>query len=137
MSSAAVSQRPASGGTFSARNVPLVTRTPRTCSGSARPVTVSDVGAQTPIASNTRFSFAYVTYIDNESRNPPDTDATPGAPGATCETETIRSASGYGSGFSSTLLTTLKTAVLAPMPIASVSRAIAVKVGLRRRARSA
>jgi hypothetical protein len=56
---------------------------------------------------------------------------------ASCHTATSRSALGYGSGFSSTLLTTLKTAVLAPMPIASVISATPVNVGLRRRARSA
>ena len=44
---------------------------------------------------------------------------------------TSRSESLYGSGSRSTVLTTLKTAVAAPMPRASVSTAAVVKPGLR------
>ena len=43
---------------------------------------------------------------------------------------TILSASGYGRGRSSTALTTVKMAVLAPIPSASVSTATAVNPGL-------
>ena len=43
---------------------------------------------------------------------------------------TRRSDPGYGSGLSSTVLTALKIAVLAPMPRASVSTATPVKPGL-------
>jgi len=43
---------------------------------------------------------------------------------------------GYGSGRSSTPFTTLKIAVLAPMPSARVSTATVVKPGLRRKVRS-
>ena len=50
---------------------------------------------------------------------------------------TSRSLSGYGSGRSSTALTTLKTAVVAPMPSASVMTAAAAKPGLRTRPRAA
>ena len=39
----------------------------------------------------------------------------------------MRSASGNGSGFSSTVLTTEKMAVLAPIPSASAETAVAVK----------
>jgi hypothetical protein len=62
--------------------------------------------------------------------------ASPPKPGAVYATDTSSSAFGYGSGLRSTLLTTLKTAVLAPIPIASVNRAITVNVGLRRNNRS-
>ena len=41
---------------------------------------------------------------------------------------------GYGSGFSSTALTTLNTAVLAPMPSAMMAMASTAKPGLRRNA---
>ena len=44
-------------------------------------------------------------------------------------TRTSRSGSGYGSGCSSTPLTTLKIAVVAPTPSASVSTATIVKPG--------
>jgi hypothetical protein len=40
-------------------------------------------------------------------------------PGDRSHSTTSRSGSGHGSGFSSSALTTLKIAVLAPMPIAS------------------
>ena len=48
-----------------------------------------------------------------------------------------RSASRNGSDCSSTPLTTLKMALLAPMPSASVSSAAAVNAGVRRIMRSA
>jgi hypothetical protein len=50
---------------------------------------------------------------------------------------TSRSLSGYGSGRSSTALTTLKTAVVAPMPSASVATAAVANPGLRARPRTA
>src|SRR5580658_1715466 len=56
----------------------------------------------------------------------------PGAPGAKFEIATNWPEFGYGRGLSRTLLTTLKTAVFAPMPMARVSRAMAVNPGLRR-----
>ena len=43
---------------------------------------------------------------------------------------TIRSASGYGSGFSNTVFTTEKIAVFAPMPSAIAATAVMVKLGL-------
>jgi hypothetical protein len=51
-----------------------------------------------------------------------------GIHGAPCRTIS-RSASWYGSGLSSTAWTTLKIAVFAPIPSASVSTAIKVKLG--------
>jgi len=106
-----------------------------TCSGSASPVTFIVEGIHTPSDWNVRFCSEYVKYIDPESRSPSLMVPSPGVPGAVCRTATSSSDFGYGRGFSNTLLTTLKTAVLAPMPMASVSRATAVNVGLRRSAR--
>ena len=48
----------------------------------------------------------------------------------------IRSGCGYGIGSSNTALTTLKIAMLAPMPRASVTSAAAVNPGVRSRART-
>jgi hypothetical protein len=56
---------------------------------------------------------------------------------ADSQTATSESGSGYASGLISTPLTTLKMAVFAPMPSASVKTATAANVGLRRRPRSA
>jgi hypothetical protein len=50
---------------------------------------------------------------------------------------TMRSGSGYGSGRSTTALTTLKMAVVAPMPSASVRIAVSANEGWRRRLRTA
>jgi hypothetical protein len=78
-----------------------------------------------------------VKYIDIDGRRPPATSMRPAAPGALCQIATRRSASGYGSGFSSTLLTTPNTAVLAPLAVARVNIATIVNSGLRRSVRSA
>ena len=52
-------------------------------------------------------------------------------------TETIRLGSAYGNGRNRMRSTTLNTAVVAPMPSASVTRTLIVKSGLRRNPRSA
>ena len=52
-------------------------------------------------------------------------------PGAVCHMPTSWSGSSNGSGFSSTPRMTLKIAVFAPMPSASVSTATDVKSGAR------
>ena len=57
--------------------------------------------------------------------------------GTLCEYRTRRSGSANGSGRSSTASTTLKTAVLAPMPRASAPAATAKKRGRRDNARRA
>src|SRR6266542_858000 len=59
------------------------------------------------------------------------------SPGARCQTPTRRSGSGNGSGFSSTPYTTLKIAVLAPIPNARVRTATAAKPGCFRSMRAA
>ncbi len=48
-----------------------------------------------------------------------------------CQSDTMRSGRGYGSGRSTTPYTTLKIAVVAPAPSASVSTATVVKLGWR------
>src|SRR6185437_3655271 len=59
-------------------------------------------------------------------------------PCVTCSsTSTTRSGSGYGSGCSSMLLTTLNTAVVAPMPSAKVRIVMTVQLLFRARVRSA
>ena len=58
------------------------------------------------------------------------------SPGAVCHRPTSRSGSSNGSGLSRTPRTTLKMAVLAPMPSASVKMAISVNMGARRRRRA-
>src|SRR5450759_4736709 len=56
--------------------------------------------------------------------------------GAVCVTEINAPASGYGSGFNRTPLTTLKTAQLAPTPRAMVSNVTTVNIGERIRRRT-
>src|SRR5687768_7033036 len=112
--SSPASQRPSKGGTRSVSNRPAVAATKPTSSGSAMPVTVAAPTLQSPTLSNDVLSSAYLKYIDGDERKPPAASVMPGAPGATCQTATSSSASGYGSGFSSTLLTTLNAATVAP-----------------------
>ena len=57
-------------------------------------------------------------------------------PGATCCRLTSSFDCGYDNGLSSTALTTLKIAVFAPIPSASVSTAASVKPGAARMPRS-
>jgi hypothetical protein len=58
-------------------------------------------------------------------------------PGDRSHSTTRRSGSGYGKGFSNRPLTTLNTALLAPMPIASEATMTAVRPALRRSVRMA
>ena len=58
-------------------------------------------------------------------------------PGDRSHSTASRSGSGYGSGFSSSALTTLKIALLAPMPIASDATITSVSAQLRRSVRLA
>jgi len=55
---------------------------------------------------------------------------------AVCQTPIRAPASGYGSGFNRTPLTTLKTALLAPTPMAMVSTVTTVNIGERIRRRT-
>jgi hypothetical protein len=58
-------------------------------------------------------------------------------PGAVCQSPTSRSGSANGSGLSRTVLTTVKIAVLAPIPRASVINVANVNTGVRTRRRTA
>ena len=58
-------------------------------------------------------------------------------PGFLIQITARRSGSGYGSGSRSSALTTLKMAVLAPMPMASDATMTNVRPGERRRVRKA
>jgi hypothetical protein len=58
-------------------------------------------------------------------------------PGERSHRTTSRSGSGYGSGFRRSAFTTLKIAVLAPMPMASEATITSVNAGLRFKVRSA
>src|SRR5687768_7156930 len=58
-------------------------------------------------------------------------------PGSACQTPTSRSGAPYGSGLSRTPLTTAKIATEAPIPMTSVSTALMVNAGVRRRDRQA
>jgi hypothetical protein len=58
------------------------------------------------------------------------------SPSDTWNSATRLSGSAYGNGFSNTPLTTLKMAVLAPMPSARVTTATAANPGLRQRRRT-
>lgn len=59
------------------------------------------------------------------------------SPGALCQTDTRRSGSWNGNGFSNTPYTTLKIAVLAPIPNARVRAATAANPGCFRSIRAA
>ena len=74
-----------------------------------------------------RFSSVYSLYLMSVC----------GLPFIVPHTVTSRSACAYGSGRSSTALTTLNIAVLAPMPIASVRMATIAKPGRRVQVRMA
>ena len=58
-------------------------------------------------------------------------------PGDRSHSTASRSGLGYGKGFSRTPLTTLKIAVLAPIPMASDAMMMKVETGLRRSMRRA
>ena len=58
-------------------------------------------------------------------------------PGAVCHRPTSRSGSANGSGLRRTAFTTLKIAVLAPIPNASVINVASVNTGVRARRRAA
>ena len=58
-------------------------------------------------------------------------------PGERSHSTASRSGSGYGSGSSNSALTTLKIALLAPMPMASEPTITAERAALRRSVRAA
>ena len=107
-----------------------VTLAPSISCGSPAPVRFADDGViavapeNTPLCVVTSMKFGGESVIDSR----------PLRPWNSC---TRRAGSRYGSGRSSTPLTTVKTAVLAPMPSASVRTATTAKPGWRRSMRAA
>jgi hypothetical protein len=94
-------------------------------------VTSTAVLIYAPRSSNTRLMRR------KSAMSGPDTGMAPGTmAGIASWTSASRSGSGKGSGRSRTALTTLKMAVVAPMPSASVTAATAVKPGERRSRRA-
>ena len=82
--------------------------------------------------SNERFSFPMSMYCPGDGQSWGML-----MPGDRSHSTARRSGSGYGSGLSISALTTLKTAVLAPMPIASDATITNVRPALRLRVRTA
>src|ERR1700761_3305754 len=115
----ALNHRPKAGGISRVSSTPLLIATVFTCSGLATPVRFVNIENQTPTDEKVRLCWEKVKYIDGESARPLSKLESPPAPGAFRCSATSRSESGYGSGLSSTLSRTVKTDVLAPMPIAS------------------
>src|ERR1700733_9176853 len=88
-------------------------------------------GSHTPIDWKLLLCAAKVRYIDGDKRSSSRKSVSPGAPGAFRRIATSCSGSGYDSGRISTLLSTLNTAVFAPMPMASVSTTVIANPGDR------
>jgi hypothetical protein len=101
------------------------------------PVTLAVPDSHTPMDCSVRLCSAKVRYIDGDKRRPSAKLARPAAPGACNHTATSWSGWGYGRGFSRMLSSTVKTAALAPMPIASVRRTVTANPGDLRRRRNA
>jgi hypothetical protein len=122
--------RPSGAATPSVGRRFAVARAPRTTSGSPSPERLNRVLVSAASPSNDRTPARQSRKSGSEAVSRPI---------ATCRPQTItrRSGSGYGSGRSSTPLTMLKMAVVAPMPIASVATTAMVNPGLRRSERSA
>ena len=130
VSSATEKSRPIAGFTPSVRKKLAATRIP--LMRSASPLTIR-VGAHERIS----VIWSKLWLRSRQSRNvvKPTFPATPVGPRSPMSTS--RSGSAYGSGRSSTAFRTLKIAVLAPIPSASVSSATAVKPGARSSRRAA
>ena len=102
-----------------------VTFSASTRSGSASPVTETELLFHMPMSSKPLFSSRYVKW----KAGPWFTSSKP-RPGALCQTPTSRSGSLKGRGFNRTPFTTLKMALLAPIPTASVVTATIVNNGV-------
>ncbi len=122
MSSASVNTRPRCGATPSVVNSPADTRPPTSVRGSASPVSANDVGRYAPTLASCRFR-RHLTSSGAEATK--ESGVAPPAPLSTVMLIS-RAGSSYGSGWSTSVLTTLKITVVAPMPRASVKTAAAV-----------
>ncbi len=129
--SSVANPRPRPTGMPSMSKSPSLTLAPRTSRGSPAPSSVKTPVAYASTASKVRLPSRTVMKSGAESA----VYAVPS--GYSVLTTCRRSASRYGSGSRRTPCTTLKMALVAPMPSASVSTATAVKPGARRRVRSA
>ena len=128
--SAAVKSRPRTVCAPSIERKFVVTRRPVTCSGSPPPVIVPVPTSSRPISSKdwlcSRQSRKF--GADGPSRWIPSLRSV-------SQTIAVRSEPGKGNERSSTELTTLKIAVLAPMPSPRTSSATSVKPGILRKVR--
>jgi hypothetical protein len=97
-----------------------------------RPISVPARPCEIDSSENDRFWFLRSTYWPGEGQS-----CGMLIPGDLSHNTASRSGSGYGSGLRRSALTTLKIAVVAPMPIASDSTMTKVKPGVRRKVRSA
>ena len=118
-------RRPRAGCTPSIGSTSSVRRTAWMLSGSSVPVRFGVQLSAAPMLSNTVFCRRQSTKFAGATGLLPRCSSTVSSPGAR-----------YGRGRRSTALTTLKIAVLAPMPSARASTAAAVKAGVRARARA-
>jgi hypothetical protein len=98
---------------------PELARAPTSCSGSPSPVSVNELRPNAATSSKTVFCFFQSKKFAGATRHL-------SFAGVRSHSDTSRSGSRYGSGLSNTALTTLKIAVFAPIPNASVITAIAV-----------
>src|SRR5579864_4693802 len=131
-SSATVNVRPRVSWAPNNRKNSLETWIPFSCSGRSPPdiLIPGPPASYAATSSKTCFCARQMLYLG--------TDAPAKLPsGVAFMSCTMRSGWGYGSGFNSTVLTTEKMAVLAPMPRASAEIAVMVKPGLCRSMRSA
>ena len=128
-SSALPKSRPACGETPSVRRYCAPISSPRMRSGSpSAPVRLYSRPENRAWRSNACCCFSNIRYFGYDqtiSRNVPGASSS----GLVRWTSIRRSGSANGSGFSSSPFTSVKIAVLAPMPSASVVMAISVKTG--------
>ncbi len=131
-SSAARKPRPRAGGTPSVAKNPAVASAPSIRSGSPSPVKLTLERVKAVIPANERLCARQSTKLGGEAlkRGKPRS-------GLASISSTSRSGSGYGSGAMSTVLTTLKMAVLAPIPRANARSAASERAGLLASARTA
>ena len=103
-----------------------------TRSGCSRPSSVALRPWEIDISWNDRFSVRTSMYWPGDGQSSGML-----IPGDRSHSTASRSGLGYGKGFSRTPLTTLKIAVLAPIPMASDAMMMKVETGLRRSMRRA
>ncbi len=131
-SSSSVKPRPSVGETPSVGRKDAVASTTRRCCGVSRPVSVMSPSVKAATFAKTRGSSRYSWYSTTDEVRP----LRP-AFAKVFDRSPSRSGSASGGGVRSTPFTTLKTALLAPMPSASARTATTAKPGLLRSERRA